>query len=236
MLETSDVLILTKAFARGDHEFVRGFVYLSEDAITTRIEEVDPSWSFSVNRIEHLEGNAVCHATLIIKGVARDGIGMQQVLEKAGEPSKGAATDALKRCARLFGIGRYLLNAPKEGGAFDKWLSDLQRGGALQPQRQAPPGNVTQLQQPAAPPKVVNGEQQGVLDEVFGKKADAAPTVGSLNMQRLYGLAKEAKVVGSEAGFNARIAKLKEEGTIRDASSEDAVIEALRKLTEKVSA
>jgi hypothetical protein len=126
VLETSDLVILKRAFPRADHEFTRGFAYLTEESIVNRIEEVDPSWTFDIMQIVHEGNNAICHARLTVKGVTRDGIGMQQIMEKAGEPVKGAATDCLKRCARLFGIGRYLLDAPKEGDGFNKWLAEQQ--------------------------------------------------------------------------------------------------------------
>lgn len=133
---------LKRPFSRADHEFVRSFVYLTEEAICNRIEEVDPAWTFELQRMERNgEQSTVC-ARLTICGVSREGVGMQQFNEKAPEAEKGAATDALKRCARLFGIGRYLLDAPKEGTAFDGWLAKLQKGSVPPtPAPQAPPAS-----------------------------------------------------------------------------------------------
>lgn len=110
-LTAQDLTVLRKPFAVKDHEFLRGFTYITESAITTRIEDVDPEWTFEIMHVTTRDTQCIVHARMTIKGVTRDGIGMQ-VIQSAGEAEKGAATDALKRCARLFGIGRYLLDLP----------------------------------------------------------------------------------------------------------------------------
>ena len=89
------------------------------------------------------------HAALTIKGVTRENVGMgivqrsnpipetiwknnkkeetgKQYTNEANEGEKAATTDALKRCARLFGIGRYLLTLPndvKDMGSMERWLT-----------------------------------------------------------------------------------------------------------------
>src|SRR4249919_1398354 len=103
ILNADDLKVLKRPFPRADHEFIRGFVYLSEDAITDRIEEVDPAWTFEITSIEHIQTDAIAYGRMTIKGVTRDGVGMQKLNDKT-EAAKGAATDALKRCARLFSI------------------------------------------------------------------------------------------------------------------------------------
>ncbi len=123
-LTPQDLAVLRKPFAPKDHEFLRGFAYITEGAITTRIEDVDPEWTFEVLHITTRDQQVICHARMTIKGVVRDGIGMQQI-QSAGEAEKGAATDALKRCARLYGIGRYLLDLPdtvKNVTDLAKWM------------------------------------------------------------------------------------------------------------------
>lgn len=120
--------LLKRPFAKSDHEFLKEFVYLTEEAICNRIEEVDPAWTFELQRVERQANQCVVCARLTICGVSREGVGMQTINDKGvGEPEKGAATDALKRCARLFGIGRYLLDAPGKD-QFDRWLANLQKG------------------------------------------------------------------------------------------------------------
>lgn len=135
-LSHDDLKALARPFAFGDHEFTRGYVYISEEAITARIEEVDPSWAFDILEVgANRDKQVYVTARLTINGVGRCNTGMQDVIEKAGEPEKGATTDALKRCARLFGVGRYLLGAPKEGPEFKRWLADKQREAGLLPGR-----------------------------------------------------------------------------------------------------
>jgi hypothetical protein len=121
-LSTADLAILRAPFALDDHEFLRGFVYLTEGAITTRIETVDPAWTLTIHNVYVRGSEAICHVTLTIKGVSRDGIGQHQITEKGAEAEKSAATDALKRAARLFGVGRYLLDFEGDKAAFAKWL------------------------------------------------------------------------------------------------------------------
>lgn len=118
-----------------------GYVYIDETAVSERLDEVDPNWSFEIVNVIIREKNVSVHARLTVCGVSRDGIGTQTVeyvKEKddkgkvigetdveISEVEKGAATDALRRCARLFGIGRYLLGgAPLVAKGGDKNWSD----------------------------------------------------------------------------------------------------------------
>lgn len=151
-LTQQDVEALRRKFQPQEHEFLQEFAYITEGAIANRIEEVDPSWSFEIISIYTRDNQAVVNARMTIKGVSRDGVGMQVIMEKGkSEPEKGAATDALKRCARLFGIGRYLLDLPgnvKDMASLSKWLnggnsnntattSRFQQGNATTPQNAA---------------------------------------------------------------------------------------------------
>lgn len=131
-LQRSDLQALQKPFAFADHEFTRGFCYLTEESVTRRLDEVDPSWEFEILETgSNREKQVYVNARLTVKGVSRCNTGMQDVNDKAGEAEKGAATDALKRCARLFGVGRYILGAPKEGPEFKAWLAAEQRKAGL---------------------------------------------------------------------------------------------------------
>lgn len=101
------------------HEFLSGNTYISEEAITNRLDDVDPSWEFHKLEI-HRDGVTVTAVyRLTVCGVSRDGVGMASVQlskdkdREVNEAEKSAATDALKRCARLFGIGRYILEMGK---------------------------------------------------------------------------------------------------------------------------
>ena len=130
-LTTDDVRALNRVFDYDDYEFTRGFAYLTEQAICRRFDEVDPAWCFVIIDAMRDATSASVVGRLTIKSVERDGVGTQSIeyqkdfktkevkLDEAGNPReagevrKGAATDALKRAARLFGVGRHILDAPK---------------------------------------------------------------------------------------------------------------------------
>ena len=181
-LDVNDLKELKKAFRLKDHEFKQGYVYLTEDAITNRIEEVDAAWTFEIQRMDRIGDQTIVCARMTIKEVSREGVGMQLVTSNTNaEPEKGAATDALKRCARLFGIGRYLLNAPKEGDQFNRWLAEQQKAlnGGKPPQN----GNghepdAVRVEQPSA--KVV-GVQPRPTPPPASPQADLAESVASDN-------------------------------------------------------
>jgi len=137
MLTQSDIAILCKPFETSDHEFNRTYTYVREGAITSRIEQIDPSWSWQVLSVAQRDQQCVVHGRLTISGVNRDGVG-QATIEKgsngrdANEAEKSATTDAMKRAARLFGVGRYLLDSDEFVGdkaakyaALEKWLAGV---------------------------------------------------------------------------------------------------------------
>lgn len=172
MMTPDNVKALTAPFEASEHEFLRGMTYLTESAITRRLDEVDPAWSFRISLVEHRADKVVVYAALTVCGVTRESNGMEASTYIKGAdhvpenesnfPEKAAVTDALKRCARLFGIGRYILDLPdtvKDMRALESWLN--KRNGA-----------------PAAktPPVPIN---EHVFDskkpDTRAKKADAAP-------------------------------------------------------------
>lgn len=128
-LETKDLELLTRPFPAEAHKFINGLAYLHEEPLNERLDMVDPSWSFVIKSISSRPnageggkdmGTVTVHASLIIKDVSRDSVGMAVIQKtksgesEANEAEKSATTDALKRCARMFGLGRYLLTMPKD--------------------------------------------------------------------------------------------------------------------------
>jgi len=155
-MTSEHVAQLTALFATRDHEFnPNGFCYLSEEAITARLDEVDPNWSFRVTQTVQRDARFITYAALTVCGVTRENAGMADAEvstksgKEVGEAEKSAVTDAFKRCARLFGIGRYILTIPKgisDTRALNVWLKEA--AGTAQP-ADAP------AQAPAAPPRPV---------------------------------------------------------------------------------
>lgn len=153
-LTADDLKVLQRPFTFEQHKFTRGFAYIREKPTADRIEEVDPAWSMSEPVIHYMNNQAIASLTLTIKGVSRGGVGMGAlsttnkdtgVINEAADPAKSAATDAFRRAARMFGIGRYILDAPKGETDFERWLLEThgikrqqqQRGGQQsQPQQQ----------------------------------------------------------------------------------------------------
>ena len=86
-------------------------VYTEEAPISERLDEVDPNWTFEITD-KVVNGNAAAiYARLTVCGISRDCVG-EGSSNNPGDAQKSAATDALKRGARLFGVGRYLQDAP----------------------------------------------------------------------------------------------------------------------------
>ena len=139
-LTAEHMTILQAPFPVEEIEFLRGKAYVTEMAVTTRIEVVDPAWTFEVTQTYHRDNRAVAVGRLTILSATRGNIGMgedafpsKDSVQKGSDPNrevndpeKSAATDCLKRCARLFGIGRYLLTLPKnvtDENSYRKWLT-----------------------------------------------------------------------------------------------------------------
>lgn len=75
--------------------------YLQHTDVYARLEEVDPSWSCKTLHVERVQDQVTVAMEINLKGVIRENVG-------EGEDEKSAYSDALKRTAMLFGVGRYL--------------------------------------------------------------------------------------------------------------------------------
>lgn len=80
-------------------------LYLQHTDVYVRLEEVDPSWSMFVVSTTTVQTDLHYAAVaLTVNGVTRVNTG-------EGSEPKGALSDAIKRAAMLFGVGRYLYDA-----------------------------------------------------------------------------------------------------------------------------
>jgi hypothetical protein len=147
-LTKEDLQILQRPFPAAQHKFKQGRAYISEEAVLNRIEEVDPNWSWERIDVHQRDRQIIAAYRMTIQGNSKVGEGMALIemtkeytdqktgeikpARESNEAEKAAVTDALRRAARLYGIGRYLLNLPKdEKGnpivnnvtALDKWLN-----------------------------------------------------------------------------------------------------------------
>lgn len=113
---------------------VRLVPYLDAATVADRLDEVCGigGWSFELEPIVVDGGELkVARGRLAIFGVVRDGLGTAT----NWEPSKGCASDALKRAATLFGVGRYLAALPSvsctldaQGNVPEQMLGKLREG------------------------------------------------------------------------------------------------------------
>ena len=76
-------------------------LYLQHTDVQGRLEEVDPAWSCETLKEERIGDTVYVRMKMTVKGVSRENVG-------EGWDTKAAHSDALKRCAMLFGVGRYL--------------------------------------------------------------------------------------------------------------------------------
>ena len=85
--------------------------YLEASTVMARLDDVcGAGWSFELEPVVVAGGELqVARGRLSIFGRTRDGLGTAT----NWEPSKGAASDALKRAGALWGIGRYLASLPQ---------------------------------------------------------------------------------------------------------------------------
>lgn len=91
------------------------FDYVDARAVAQRLDDVltPAGWTFTWT---NLPGTDIVHGRLDIGGVIREDAGYPNS-ERDEEPIKAAVSDALKRCAVLFGIGRHLYEDNKTPAA-----------------------------------------------------------------------------------------------------------------------
>lgn len=145
--------------------------HIDARAVAARLDAVagPEHWS---DRYHLLPGSAVAIlCTLTICGVAKEGIGEARITGNPEEELyKSAESDALKRAATKFGIGRYLYALPKQYLPYDgkKFTAD----GITQPQ--APRAEAT----PAALPTPNGPVLKGQLDTLAKMKGEVESIIG----------------------------------------------------------
>jgi hypothetical protein len=160
MLTNENLKALAAPFPLGDHELRwDGNVYLTELPLLERLTDVDPNWEFRITSTIVTDYNltrpdcVTVNAELTICGITRAGTGSAvadvATKDKQGKQLttpiiralnnkelKGASTDAMKRCARQFGVGAYILRTKgtniRNFGDFERWYK-REFGGQSQP-------------------------------------------------------------------------------------------------------
>ena len=211
--------------------------YLEADPIIDRLDQVvGPSgWGLDIEAVG--DRAAICRLTIL--GVMKAGAGQIAADQKTDQPFKAAATDALKRAAVLFGIGRYL---------HDKRLSEWRKPTAdgSRPKRgtapKAPPpsprpspGPATPAAQAAKPeakppePATTNAQPLPAGQQAFQDvmKAHELYLAGACQLLRLW------SAEGDKAALSAYVTEIMaRKGCEKDAAwmaASDALSEAVAK-------
>jgi hypothetical protein len=87
------------------------FSYVDARAVMQRLDDVltPAGWEFTSSV---LPGTDIVHGRLTVAGFVREDYGYPNS-DKDEEPIKAASSDALKRCAVMFGVGRHLYDDNK---------------------------------------------------------------------------------------------------------------------------
>lgn len=174
-LTREDYEVLSRPFEAHEHEFREGskgamLCYITEEAITPRLVEVDPAFALTEPIIiTDKPENISVKIGITLKGVTRWGIGTSELKTFTCEPTKSAVTDAFKRAARMFGVGLYLqgLKAAKwvnDENSLAKWLAGATQSTPSQG-KPSQPSNVRNL-----PPQQNQSTSSGNNDNLqYGK-------------------------------------------------------------------
>lgn len=128
-------------------------LYLQHTDVQNRLEEVDPAWTTQVLTEDRIGDTVYVRIRMALKEVTRENVG-------EGADPKSAYSDALKRCAMLFGVGRYLYDSPivwisydESRDRFKQWtIQDYEKalkGEVAQPVQSSQLGLKTAIIRPA---------------------------------------------------------------------------------------
>lgn len=94
--------------------------FVDARAVMDKLDAICPdNWSFDAAEVPGAKVPTV-RGTLTVLGVSRTDFGEGDPSSDAGNSYKAACSDALKRCAVHFGIGRYLYDLPKQWVEWDE--------------------------------------------------------------------------------------------------------------------
>jgi len=134
--------------------------YLETHSVITRLNEAfNGAWSFEVLDFKTMEGEIVVHGKLTAGGQVKAQFGSADIHRTRGEDGekgapisigddlKAAASDSLKKCATLFGVGLHLYDKPQAA----------QQRPAQQPDRRPGQGQTRPQQPVSGNGRAVNG-------------------------------------------------------------------------------
>ncbi len=107
-----------KPSSRNGKDYARCLAYVDARAVATRLDDVVgiDGWQFNWEPVASAGGKVTAaKGTLAIHGISKSDVGDGD----ATETTKASVSDALKRCAVLWGLGRYLYGMPAEWAEVD---------------------------------------------------------------------------------------------------------------------
>ncbi len=129
-------------------------------AIDRLIQATDNEWSFDITQVVHVDGHVAMQGELTIGGSTRSAWGEAKSTNNAKEELyKNAETDALKRCARLFGVALALY-----GDLLDEQTGEMTQRPQHAPQARQQPDNRRYPVQPQHAPQAATAPR-GVSPE-----------------------------------------------------------------------
>ena len=99
--------------------------YVETHTVITRLNEAfNGTWSFEAVEYKTMEGEIIVKGRLTAEGISKEQFGSNEIHRHKGQDGgkgvpisvgddlKAAASDALKKCATLFGVGLHLYDKP----------------------------------------------------------------------------------------------------------------------------
>ncbi len=114
--DVTEIAVRAGATTR-DKQAAQVLVYLDATAVATRLDRIVGPGGWQDRLIVPTQPNRIAYVCeLTILGVTKSDVGEGA---KESEPDKSAASDAFKRAARKFGVGRYLVWMPYLNWPYD---------------------------------------------------------------------------------------------------------------------
>jgi hypothetical protein len=133
--------------------------------VQDRLEMVDPAWTTEVINEERVGDTVYVRIRMTVKGVSRENVG-------EGNDPKAAYSDALKRAAMLFGIGRYLYDSPTVWADYNE-SRDRFKSWTIQDYEKFARGQTVPAPAPASRAAESEGEGPGLTTSASAPKASA---------------------------------------------------------------
>jgi hypothetical protein len=134
-----------------------------------RLDQVDPNWTAEITESNRAGDTVFASVRLTLKGVSRENFG------DGGDP-KSATSDAIKRAAMLFGVGRYLYDSETvwvdyndQRDKFKSWtIQEFNDAAGRQRKAKTPVGKKEMPEaEPAPPPKTTPKSTREDLNRIL---------------------------------------------------------------------